>query len=297
MCQLLRSGGSVEVIGTSSKDVDLRDPRAVSQAFDEIEPDALVMAAAKVGGIQANLDHPYEFLTDNLLMQTHLIQEASHRNLDQLIFLGSSCIYPTDAQQPLKEQSLFKGPLETSNMGYALAKLSGVFQVRSLREKMGRGWVTLLPSNIYGPGDNFNTRSSHVLAALVKKFAEAKSDLKNEVEIWGSGKPLREFTHVYDLARAVEIILEKGEVPQSEINVGSGVEVSISELARLVGDAAGYQGAVTFDSEKPDGVSRKLQDSSVMRSLGWAPTVALEDGVAELVEWYQSNKDSADFRS
>jgi GDP-L-fucose synthase len=274
------------VVGTSSRELNLLDRSAVLKFVQELRPDVVVLAAAKVGGIQANIDFPVEFLTENLQIQCNVIDACHAADVEKFVFLGSSCIYPVDAEQPFKEESLFGGKLESTNEPYAIAKLAGVKLVQSYALEYGRRWFSVIPSNIYGPGDNFDNKSGHVLASLVRKFWEASQTGKSSVTLWGDGTPLREFTFADDLASGILFALENYE-DTDPINIASGEETSILELANLVSKAASFSGEVLFDKSKPNGIRRKIQDSTKVRNLGWSPSVRLEVGVAKTYSWFE----------
>ena len=275
----------------SSKKLDLRDRNAVFDYLSEHTPDVVIDAAAKVGGIHANDTYPAEFLSDNLLIQVNLMDAAAHAGVNKFVFLGSSCIYPKFAPQPIRESSLLSGELEPTNSAYAVAKIAGIQQVQAHRKQYGRPWISAMPTNIYGPGDNFHPEDSHVVPALIRRFHEAKRDKAPQVIIWGSGTPLREFLYSEDLARAVIHLLEHYDSDEI-INVGSGQEVSIRELAETISDVVGYEGELVFDSSKPDGTPRKLLDNSKIEGLGWTPDVSLREGLTRAYEWFVEHEDS-----
>jgi len=281
-------GQDHEVIGKSSAQLDLRDRRSVYSELCTIRPDALVIAAAKVGGIFQNSRLPVEFLTDNLQIQSNLLDAANEVGIKRVLFLGSSCIYPKFAEQPIKESSLLTGRLEPTNESYAIAKIAGLKLVEAYRNQFERNWISIMPTNLYGPNDNFNLESAHVLPALIHRFYKAKIMNLPEVEIWGDGTPLREFLHVSDLARACMLLLDRYD-DSEPINVGSGEEISISNLSQIIAETVGYDGSVTFNLEKPNGTPRKLLDSSKIISLGWSPKVNLSDGIKSTYTWFRSN--------
>ena len=274
----LESRGYKNLIGYSSKELDLRDQRAVYETLEREKPDAIIDAAANVGGILANSTYPYEFLMDNMLIQNNLIKAAHKLDISKFIFLGSSCIYPKMAPQPLKEEYLLTGSLEETNQWYAIAKISGVKLVEALKCQYNRDYVSLMPTNLYGPGDNYDLETSHVLPAMLRKFYEAKENHNAEVVLWGSGTPLREFLHVDDLANAVVFCLEN-LLKENLYNVGSGNEISIKELASLIKNITGFKGEIIWDKTKPDGTPRKLLDSSKINKLGWNARINLHEGV------------------
>lgn len=281
----LESKGFTNLIGRTSKELDLRDQSAVEAFIREEQPHAIIDAAAKVGGILANDTYPYEFLMDNMLIQNNLIRSAHENDVPKFVFLGSSCIYPKFAPQPLKEEYLLTDSLEPTNEWYAIAKISGVKLIEALRKQFGRDYVSLMPTNLYGPNDNFDLKSSHVLPAMIRKFHEAKMNDHADVGLWGSGSPMREFLHVDDLAFAVCFALEN-RLNESLYNVGFGDDLQISELANLVQQSVGHRGQINWDTSKPDGTPRKLMDSSRLRDLGWSPTISLELGVREAYKWF-----------
>lgn len=278
----------IEVIGKSSKELDLRNQLAVREFIESEKPDAIIDAAARVGGILANNNYPYNFLMDNLLIQNNLISEAVNAGIKKFVFLGSSCIYPRLADQPLKEEYLLNGPLEPTNEWYAIAKIAGVKACQAIRKQFNLGYISLMPTNLYGPNDNFDLQTSHVLPALIRKFHEAKVNGSEEVILWGSGSPLREFLHVHDLAKAVRYAL-LNEMPEHLYNVGSSVEISIKDLALLIQKTTGFEGKIVWDSEKPDGTPRKLMDSGKLNSLGWNAEIELEPGIQKTYSWFLEN--------
>lgn len=264
---------------TAGRDVlDLTDQRAVHTWMALEKPDAIVLAAAKVGGIHANNTYPVDFLYENLMIEANIIHAAHLCDVERLLFLGSSCIYPKLAPQPISEDSLLTGPLEPTNEWYAIAKIAGIKLVQAYRKQYGRDWISAMPTNLYGPGDNYDLTSSHVLPALLRKFHEAKHSGAPEVVVWGSGTPLREFLHCDDLADALVFLL-KSYSDDAHINVGSGVEVTIRELAETIAQVVGYAANLTFDASKPDGTPRKLMDSARLHALGWNDVRSLKDGI------------------
>ena len=274
----LEAQGFANLIGWTSSEVDLTDRAAAVDAVVSAQPDVVIVAAAKVGGIMANSTYPVEFLADNLRIQTNLFEAAHAANVDRLLFLGSSCIYPKMAPQPIPESALLTGPLEETNIAYALAKISGIIGVQSYRSEYGRRWISAMPTNLYGPGDNYDLQTSHVLPALIRRFDEAKSSGAPSVMLWGTGSPRREFLHVDDLAAACLRLLDVYDEPE-HVNVGVGEDVTIAELASLIADVVGYQGAIEWDASKPDGTPRKLLDVKRMKSLGWEPAIGLRAGI------------------
>ena len=274
----LEAKGYKNTIGFSSKELDLRDQKAVFDMLEREKPFAIIDAAARVGGILANSTYPYEFLMDNMLIQNNLISAAHQLDIPKFIFLGSSCIYPKMAPQPLKEEYLLTAPLEETNQWYAIAKISGVKLIEALRNQYNRDYVSLMPTNLYGPGDNYDLETSHVLPAMIRKFHEAKENNHADVILWGTGTPKREFLHVDDLASAVVFTLEN-KMKDSLYNVGSGSEISIKELAELVQKTIGHKGIITWNKTKPDGTPRKLMDSSKIKGLGYDTSIILKEGI------------------
>ncbi|MFI2297567.1 GDP-L-fucose synthase family protein [Actinacidiphila glaucinigra] len=275
-----------EVITRGRGELDLRDAARTEAFLKERRPDAVVLAAAKVGGIMANSTFPVQFLEDNLRIQLSVIAGAHAAGVGRLLFLGSSCIYPKHAPQPIHEDALLTGPLEPTNEAYALAKIAGIVQVQSYRRQYGASFVSAMPTNLYGPGDNFDLETSHVLPALIRRFHEARRDGAPEVVLWGSGSPRREFLHVDDLAAACAVLLRAydGEEP---VNIGCGDDLTIRELAETVREVTGYEGAVAWDTSKPDGTPRKLLDVSRLSALGWKPQIPLRDGIAATYRWWR----------
>jgi len=286
----LEADGYDNLIGATSSELDLRDRDAVFAFIREHQPDVVIDAAARVGGIHANDTFPAEFLSDNLQIQVNLMDAANAAGVERLLFLGSSCIYPKFAEQPIKESSLLTGELEPTNDAYAIAKITGIMQVQASRKQYGRHWISAMPTNLYGPGDNFHPENSHVLPALMHRIHEAKVNAEPEVVIWGSGSPLREFLHVDDLADASVFLLENYDSPET-INVGVGEDLSIRELAELIADVVGYEGRLVQDASKPDGTPRKLLDVSRLNGLGWSARISLRDGIAETYAWYLGHLD------
>ena len=278
----------IEVFGKSSKELDFTNREDTFRELNAISPDVLIIAAAKVGGIGANSTYPVEFLTLNLQLQTNLLDAAHEANIGKVIFLGSSCIYPKFAPQPIPESSLLTGPLEPTNEPYAIAKISGVKLVDAYRKEYGHNWISLMPTNMYGPNDNFHIETSHVLPGLLHRFHLAKIHGQSEVKLWGDGTPLREFMHVDDLAKAIFHLLEI-ETKESLFNIGSSSELSIFDLAKLIARTVGFEGKIAFDSEKPNGTPRKLLDSSLIKKTGWKAEISLEDGIKSVYDWYLNN--------
>lgn len=285
----LEAAGVGKLIGWSSKELDLRDREATFTAITEAKPDIIIDAAAKVGGIMANSTFPVEFLRDNTLIQTNVMDAAHACDVERLLFLGSSCIYPRHATQPIRESSLMTGPLEPTNQAYAMAKISGIFYIEAHRTEYGRRWISAMPTNLYGPGDNFDLQSSHVLPAFIRRFHEAKVAGAPSVTVWGTGTPRREFLHVDDLAQACLVLLQHYDTHET-INVGLGDDMPIRELAETVASVVGFEGTIEWDSSKPDGMPRKLLDTSRINELGWTPQISLRDGVASTYEWYLAHK-------
>jgi GDP-L-fucose synthase len=284
----LRADGAQHLLLRDRAELDLRSAVAVERFFAEQRPQQVYLAAAKVGGIEANRSQPAQFLRDNLLIQTNVIDAAQRHGTRKLLFLGSSCIYPRDAPQPMVEESLLTGPLEATNEWYAIAKIAGLKLGQAYRREFGFDAISAMPTNLYGPGDNFDLKNSHVLPALMRKCHEAKEKHASAIEVWGSGTPRREFLHVDDLAAACVYLMQhySEEMP---INVGWGEDISIAELAQLIADTVGFRGALQFDPSKPDGTPRKLLDASRLTALGWRPEIRLKAGLASTYEWYCSH--------
>ncbi|WP_079177990.1 GDP-L-fucose synthase family protein [Streptomyces mangrovisoli] len=268
-----------EVLTRSRAELDLRDAGRTAAELAVLRPDAVVLAAAKVGGIMANSTRPVQFLEENLQIQLSVIAGAHAAGVDRLLFLGSSCIYPKHAPQPIGEDALLTGPLEPTNEAYALAKIAGIVQVQSYRRQYGASYISAMPTNLYGPGDNFDLETSHVLPALVRRFHEAVAEGRDEVVLWGSGSPRREFLHVDDLAAACAVLLRSYDADEP-VNVGCGSDLTIRELAETVADVTGFTGRIAWDTTRPDGTPRKLLDISRIESLGWKPVIPLRDGIA-----------------
>jgi len=281
----LESEGYSNLIGKSSKELDLRDQKAVEEFIRYEKPTAIINAAAKVGGILANDTYPYEFLMDNMLIQNNLIRSAHENDIPKFIFLGSSCIYPKFAPQPLKEDYLLTDSLEPTNEWYAIAKISGVKLIEALRKEYNRDYVALMPTNLYGPNDNYNLESSHVLPAMIRKFHEAKINKDGSVELWGSGLPMREFLHVDDLARAILFTLEN-QLDEYLYNIGSEIEISIKDLAELIKSITKFEGEIFWNKAMPDGAPRKLMDSSKFFSFGFSPKISLIEGISLVYTHY-----------
>jgi GDP-L-fucose synthase len=285
ICRRLTHEGYDNLMVRNRTELDLRDQRAVDRFFDDVRPEFVFLAAAKVGGILANSASPAEFLYDNLAIQSNVIHSAWQHGTGKLLFLGSSCIYPKMAPQPIKEEYLLTGPLEPTNEWYAVAKIAGIKMAQAYRRQYGFNAISLMPTNLYGPGDNFDLQNSHVLPALIRKFHDARLNRAPEVVVWGTGAPRREFLHVDDLAAAALFLMRNYDDPEI-INVGTGTDVTIRELAEMVGRITGYEGRIVFDTTKPDGTPRKLLDVSKLAALGWKANTPLEAGLAQTYEWY-----------
>lgn len=275
-----------QVLTRTRTELDLRDAGSTARYLGETRPDAVVLAAAKVGGIMANSTFPVQFIEENLQIQLSVIAGAHAAGVGRLLFLGSSCIYPKLAPQPISEDSLLTGALEPTNQAYALAKIAGIVQIQSYRQQYGAAYISAMPTNLYGPGDNFDLETSHVLPALIRRFHEARAAGRDEVVLWGSGTPRREFLHVDDLASACALLLRSydGDAP---VNVGCGADLTIRELAATVAEVTGFEGRIGWDTSKPDGTPRKLLDITRLSSLGWKPGVALRDGIAATYDAWQ----------
>jgi GDP-L-fucose synthase len=281
----LQAEGFTNLVGASSSEVDLRDRAATWRWFEAARPQVVVLAAAKVGGILANDTYPADFLSDNLRIQLNVLDAAHEFGVERLLFLGSSCIYPRLAPQPIPESALLTGPLEPTNDAYAIAKIAGIHHVQAMRRQHGHRWISAMPTNLYGPGDNFDPAGSHVLPAMIRRFHEAKLAGAGSVTIWGTGSPRREFLHVDDLASACLYLLEHYD-DDVAINVGTGTDISIRELAELVAGIVGWHGTMQFDTSKPDGTPRKLLDVQRLDQLGWKASIPLAEGIASTYEWY-----------
>lgn len=276
----------------SHSELDLTDRAATFDFVLESKPQIIIAAAARVGGIMANKTYPVDFLSDNLQMQVNLLDAAVAAHVPRLLFLGSSCIYPKYAPQPIKENALLTGPLEPTNDAYAIAKIAGILQVQAVRRQYGLAWISAMPTNLYGPGDNFSAAGSHLLPALIRRYEEAKASGSPKVTNWGSGTPRRELLHVDDLASACLYLLEHFDGP-NHVNIGTGIDHTIVEIADMVASAVGYGGETHWDTTKPDGTPRKLLDVSVLRNAGWIPRIPLADGIGATVAWYRENADAA----
>ena len=279
----------------SRSNVDLFDKNSTIEFIANLQPTAVIDAAGKVGGIGANEQQPVEFLSENLLIQGNLMQAAHQAKVPRFVFLGSSCIYPRDAKQPIKEEYLNTGPLEKTNSAYAIAKIAGIELVNSYRKEFGHKWISLMPTNLYGPRDNFELESSHVLPALIRKFTEARLNQNPSVTLWGTGSPRREFLHVDDLAVAIEISLKNYD-SEMHLNVGTGEDVTIKELASLISDLTGFEGEILWDASKADGTPRKVLDVQRIKKLGWAPKISLRDGIESTIAWYIKHSETGSIR-
>lgn len=286
--RLFKSKGYSNIISRSSDKLDLRNQQAVGEFINKEQPDIIILAAARVGGILANDQNPYPFLYDNLAIQNNVINSAHKNNVEQLIFLGSSCIYPKHAPQPLKEEYLLTGSLEPTNQWYAIAKITGIKLCEALNRQYGRNYVSLMPTNLYGPGDNFDLETSHVVPAMIRKFHEAKENGHTPVTMWGTGNPQREFLHVEDLAEAILFSVEQ-KINGDIYNVGVGKDLSIKELAQLIQRIVGHKGKINWDTSKPDGTPRKLLDVAKLHTAGWQHHIGLEEGLADTYLWFQQN--------
>lgn len=288
LVRALRARGCTDIVGATRAELDLRDRDATFDYLRRIRPDVIVLAAARVGGILANATYPLDFLSDNLRIQTNVLDAAAHLRVPRLLFLGSSCIYPKYAPQPIGEESLMTGHLEPTNEAYAVAKIAGIVGVQSVRRQHGLAWISAMPTNLYGPGDNFAIDAGHLLPALIRRYDDAVRCGLGTVTNWGSGTPRRELLHVDDMAAACLTLLDRYD-GDLHVNVGTGEDHSIAEIAEIVADSVGYSGAVEWDTGRPDGTPRKVLDVSVLRSYGWEPQIGLREGVGRVVEWYRAN--------
>jgi GDP-L-fucose synthase len=285
-----------EVLTSKSSELDLRNPEAVFDFFEDNEPNVVIDAAAKVGGIHANATYPVEFLIENTQIQNNLLSAAHEFQCEKFVFLSSSCVYPKDCPQPIKESYLLTGPLEITNQAYAIAKIAGMKLVDSYRAQYQKKWISVMPTNLFGPKDNFSKENSHVLPAMIRKFYDAK--IKNEVvQLWGDGTAKREFLHVDDLAEAVDFLIDNYDSDEA-INIGTGKDISILELANLISEIVGYDGSIKWDTSKPNGTPRKLLDTSKINSLGWTPKISLTEGIATTYEWFlgEINKNNSEIK-
>lgn len=284
----LEEKGYTNIIGKTHTELDLKDQNAVRKFFEEEKPEYVFLAAAKVGGINANNTHPADFIYENLEIQNNVIKASLDYKVKKLLFLGSSCIYPKMCPQPIKEEYLLSGYLEPTNEAYALAKISGLKMCQFFKRQYGVNFISCMPTNLYGPNDNFDLNSSHVMPALIRKFHEAKVNNEDFVEVWGTGKPLREFLHVDDMADGCVFLMENYD-GEEHVNIGTGKEVSIRELAETIKEIVGFTGELKFNTDKPDGTPRKLLDVSKLESLGWKYKVELKDGIKSAYEWFREN--------
>lgn len=284
----LQARGFTNLIGRRSAELDLRDRTAVFDFFAQTRPQTVVLAAAKVGGILANNTYPVDFLSENVRIQTNVLDAALAQRTERLLFLGSSCIYPRMAPQPIREDYLLTGPLEETNNAYAIAKIAGIIGVQSVRRQYGLPWISAMPTNLYGPGDNFSPQGSHVLPALIRRYDEAVASGADTVTNWGTGTPRREFLHVDDMAAACLHLLENYN-GSSQVNIGTGTDCTIADIAAIIAAAVGYQGQTRWDTEKPDGTPQKLLDVSLLRENGWTSTIDLATGISSTVDWYRSH--------
>lgn len=287
----LETAGYTNIIKKNRDELDLLDQKAVADFFATEKPEYVFDAAAKVGGIMANKEHPAEFIYQNLVIQNNIIHNAYLNGVKKLVFLGSSCIYPKLAEQPIKEEYLLTGPLEPTNDAYAIAKIAGIMMCQSYNKQYGTNYISLMPTNLYGPNDNFDLTSSHVLPAMIRKFHEAKTSNSPSVPLWGTGSPMREFLHVDDLADAAVYLMNNYE-GSDIVNIGTGEDVTIKELAELIRDTVGYKGELDWDTSKPDGTPRKLLDVSRLHGLGWKHKISLPEGVKDTYNWYLAHGDA-----
>ncbi len=285
----LEAEGFTNIVGKTSAELDLKNRDAVFAYMAEIKPRYLVLAAAKVGGILANSTYPVEFLSENLQIQVNVLDAALANKVERVLFLGSSCIYPKFAEQPIREDSLLTGHLEPTNDAYAIAKIAGILQVQAVRREYGLPWISAMPTNLYGPNDNFSPQGSHVLPALIRRYDEAVNSGATTVTNWGSGNPRREFLHSDDMADACLHLLERYDGPE-QVNVGSGVDQTIREIAETIAQVTGFTGETLWDTSKPDGTPQKLLDVSKLKDSGWAPKIELAEGLQNTARWYQNNK-------
>jgi GDP-L-fucose synthase len=281
-----------DVIGISSKDVNLLDRDKTFKFVKDIKPSVIIDAAAKVGGIGGNSNYPVEFLSENIRIQSNLMDAAHSSGVEKLLFLGSSCVYPRNCAQPIKEEYILTGELEETNSAYAVAKIAGIELIKSYRKEYGYTWISAMPTNLYGPKDDFDLETSHVIPALIRKISDAKTNNLHEVVLWGTGSPIREFLHVDDLARAILVCLEKYNDSQ-HINIGSGVEISIKNLALKIVNQIGFNGEIIWDTNRPDGTPRKVLDVTKISKLGWKPNISLDQGIRSTIDWYLENRAEA----
>jgi GDP-L-fucose synthase len=281
----LEARGFTSLFGATSHELDLRDREATMRYLHDVRPEVVVLVAGRVGGILANNTYPAEFLSDNLRIQVNVMDAAHEVGVERLLFLGSSCIYPKFAEQPIRESSLMTGALEPTNDAYAIAKIAGILQVQAHRRQYGASWISAMPTNLYGPGDNFDLAIGHVLPSLLRRFHEASQRGDDEVVLWGTGSPRREFMHVDDLASAMLFLLENYD-EYDTINVGVGEDITIREVAQIVAEVVGFRGVIVQDTSKPDGTPRKLLDTSRINALGWRPQIALREGLTDTYKWF-----------
>ena len=295
--RIAKNQGISEIVEVTSKTCDLTDPNNTHQLLMDTKPDVVIDAAAKVGGILANSSEPVEFMIDNLQIQTNLFSASHEADVNRVVFLSSSCVYPKYANQPIKESSLLTGSLEETNSAYAIAKISGMRLIQAYRQQYGRNWISVMPTNLYGTFDNFSTTSSHVLPALIRKFHDAKVKNENQVTLWGTGKPQRELMEVDDFARALTLVINKYD-DEETINIGVGKDQTIREIAQIIKDVIGFNGEIVWDTSKPDGTPRKLLEISKLRTLGFEPEFNLKEGVAKTYKWFleQIELKSSDLR-
>jgi len=285
----LEREGFTGLVGRTSGELDLRDRNAVVEFFRRTRPRYVALAAAKVGGILANQTFPVDFLSENMRIQTNVLDAALDTGVERLLFLGSSCIYPRDAAQPITEEALLTGHLEPTNDAYAIAKIAGIMHVQAARRQYGVPWISAMPTNLYGPEDNFSPQGSHVLPALIRRYDQAVADGSEEVTNWGTGNPRREFLHVDDMARACLYLLEHYDGPE-QVNVGTGKDATIREIADVIADVVGYDGATSWDTSRPDGTPQKRLDISKLAALGWEPRIGLREGIEDTVRWYRDHR-------
>ena len=276
------------VVGISSKDVDLLDRNAAFNYLNKLKPNVVIDAAAKVGGISANNTYPVEFLSENIRIQTNLIDAAHSAKVEKFVFLASSCVYPKSCPQPIKEEYVLTGALESTNSAYAIAKLAGIELIKAYRKEFGHRWISVMPTNLYGPNDNFDLESSHVFPALIRKFIDAKKYNANSVKLWGTGKPRREFLHVDDLAKAIIVCLDNYN-SDLQINIGTGIDLTVAELAEKIAKNTGFTGTIDWDVAREDGTPQKVLDIQKITNLGWKPTINIDEGIKLTVEWYLEN--------
>jgi len=277
------------VVGISSKDVDLLDRNATFNYIGRLKPKVIIDAAARVGGISANNNYPVEFLSENIRIQTNLMDAAHSTKVEKFVFLASSCVYPKNCPQPIKEEYVLTGVLEPTNSAYAIAKLAGIELIKAYRKEFGHRWISVMPTNLYGPNDNFDLESSHVFPALIRKFVESKKSDAQSVNLWGTGKPRREFLHVEDLAKAIVFCLDNYDSDQ-QINIGTGIDLTVAELAEKIAKSTGFTGSINWDVTRGDGTPQKVLDIQKITNLGWKPTINLDQGIKLTVEWYLENK-------